>query len=455
MADPTVQFYLDYLEQKYAGLYTWLGDAGRSKLRALAKDYGKPTVENLDAYVKAIKDLPMFVEWTAAGKPAEAGGTMGFSKTDAMVAWLQEEIPGFWEYLNNRQQARVEAIAGNLLEGGKFDFSMLDDFVAKMRETTLFGMWVSAGSPPPPGDGGEEPPPPEPKIDEDVRDALREFLFQNELPESLMDFATTMLADGASYAEIVAKLRETPEYKSAYPENDLRRQNGFSWIPESQIRALRDQFRRLTDVYLGTDVSNTEIADLIARDVAPTEWEKRLMTYKQFERYGPVVRGVLEQELGFQITDDRLFAFMSVDIPTPELDLAYERALMRGQPAQLGLGIRPEEEADLLQQFGIDAGRAFAGYQGIASELPRTERMAAIENYINGQAEQFPAASDIFREAQIGTLFRAIQLQDPEAIARLQGLMSREVARFQAGGGPVRSGTSLVGLLSSDERRNL
>jgi GT2 family glycosyltransferase len=154
------------------------------------------------------------------------------------------------------------------------------------------------------------------------------------------------------------------------------------------------------------------------------------------------VKQALSLELGYEVPDEVAWAFMNPDIPTPELDLAYKRALMRGQPAILGFGIRPSEEADILIQHGFDPTRAFEGYQGVAQELPRADRMKAIEAYINGQAQKTP--TNPLGEASYGLLFRALMLRDVEAYNVLQQMLSRETARFQAGGGPASGGLGLL-----------
>lgn len=296
--------------------------------------------------------------------------------------------------------------------------------------------------------------PPLDPVSEDIRAEFQMFLRENELPETLMAFIQDALVQGMGYNEILLRLRETPEYQAAYPENALRLEAGYEWWSEAQIRAYRSEARRLVAEYLGiTNVSNDEIADLIAGNVSLSEWERKLYTFQSFERWGPVVKSVLESELGFSLDDERVFAFMSADIPTPELDRAYEMALLRGQPASIGLGVRPEDEAELLRQFGISPEQAFQGYQGVVGEMPRVERLAAIEAEINRDPSRFPNYTGAEGDLKGSSLFRAIFLGDPTAQRELQGLLSREIARHQSGGGPtMNQGGALVGLLTDEER---
>lgn len=282
---------------------------------------------------------------------------------------------------------------------------------------------------------------------EDIRTQFRTFLAAWGLPDTLMGFVEDALVQGMAFAEIQQKLFLTPEYLTVFPEGELRRQAGLSWWSASTIRDYRETARQVLKNELGiANVTDSEIAGLITQDVSLPEWESRLQTWKQYERWGPTVRAVLESELGLRITDDRVFAFMNKDIPTPDLDRAYERALMRGQPALLGLGVRPEEEAELLRRYGISPEQAFRGYQGIVQDLPAQERFGFIEGEINRNSEQFPNGSQLFNDTPFALLFRGIQLQEGDALRELQARLARETARFQAGGGAAQQGTALTGL---------
>src|SRR6266511_3506583 len=108
----------------------------------------------------------------------------------------------------------------------------------------------------------------------DALAALRQFLLDNNV----------------SFDQIVAELRQTPEYKAAYPENDLRKGNGYDWWSEAQIRAYRSTARQLSSQYLGYNPSNKEIADAIANNRSLDKLAHRMQVYKDFQRWGPTVK---------------------------------------------------------------------------------------------------------------------------------------------------------------------
>jgi hypothetical protein len=288
----------------------------------------------------------------------------------------------------------------------------------------------------------------------DARDLIRQFLASWGL-SNMEGFIESAMTEGWDIGgdEFMLRLRDTPEYAQAFPEAAYREANGYRFMPEAQILAMRDEVNRLTREYLGLNLAPDQVSRIIGRDKSLSEWENQLKDWKLFEQWGPTVKFVLEQELGREITDDRAFALLSSEIQTPELDRAYEMALRRGQPAALGLGVRPEAEAELLRQHGIDPTAAFRAYQGIASELPRAERLAFIEAEINRNQQSFPSPSELFADTPYATLFRAIQLGDPEALLSIQQTVARETARFQGQGGAQQGrGGQSIGLLDAEER---
>jgi hypothetical protein len=301
----------------------------------------------------------------------------------------------------------------------------------------------------------EPPPVPAPPVDphKDVREMFRQFLVEWGLPETLMAFINDSLAQGLSQTEITQRLYLTQEYLSVFPEGEARRQAGLSWWAPAQIRQYREEAKRIARQWLGIEnITNQEISGLITGDISLPEWESRLQTWRQFERWGPTVRAVLEQELGYRIPDDRVFAFLSPELSTPELDRAYEKALLRGQPALLGLGVRPEEEAEILRRFGISPEQAFRGYQNLAQELPAQERFALIEAEIGRNLDRFPTGTELFADTPFALLFRGIQLGEVDALRELQARLARETARWQAGGGVAQQGGALTGLAPREER---
>jgi hypothetical protein len=379
---------------------------------------------------------------------------------------LQTEAPDYWAWLQSKENAlsKVKSLAGSVSQWSKFFTAIqglksyatftsgqnTDDGEEEVVEDELPDSFFEDT-----GDDlfAQQQAEAEAREGQNVLDQLSNFLIEQELPMSLLGFIQGALAKKWSFSKIVAELRLTPEYEAAYPEMKLRRQAGFAPMTEAEIRSYRGEARRLAVEYFGVNLSQQEITGLLTKDKSLREYEQDLKTLREMERWGPAVKQVLAGELGYLPDDDLVFRFLHAEHATPEIDRAYQRALLRGQPAAIGLGIRPEEEADILQAYGISPEQAFRGYENILGETSRAERYAAIEAEIGRNIANFPTGEGLFNGTPFATLFRAIQLQDPEALAKMQSQLSREVARFQAGGGIAQSGTgAAIGLLTPDER---
>lgn len=368
---------------------------------------------------------------------------------------LQTDDPTYWAWLQAKPQAleKVRSLAQN--------FQGWDKYYSAVKALKSYSTFAAGGT--------EDVPPEEedftnedlldmfdPQIEDDpyraeaeareqrsILDQLTGFLDDNELPRSLTGFIQQALANKWSFSKIVAELRATPEYKAAYPENDLRQQRGLAWMPESQIRSYRDEAKRLAREYMGVDVTNAEIAQLIGRGTSLQRWERRLQINDAVERFGGAIQQVFESYTGAPLSAERLHMFFDPDVDTSDLENMYEMAVRRGQPTLLGFSTRPEDEAKLLQSLGIPVEQVFKNYQQIHQELPRFTRLAAIGKYLDENG------GDFFGDVSVSgsLLFKAVHLGDPEALKELQRRSSEESVRWQAGGGPARSqGGALTGL---------
>jgi len=467
----TVADWLDKLKAKYPGFWASLSAAQQDTLRTQMK-------ANLDAggtfqeYASKLESRPIYTNWNDAQRPSGDGGTGGAEPAKYNQGFFTEELASrygtYWATLSAPEQ---QALSDKLwATAPRDDAAALAGFIDTSFDTnTGYQDWknlyeTTTGNPvpppnappvppggnvPPPGGTGTTTPPPAP-ANSNLLAQITSLLGQWGLPASLAGFIQGEITASKGYDEIINDLRATPEYKAAFPENALRLAKGFSAMSEQQILEYRDQAKQIATSMLGINATDAQIANLIASNKSLNEWASNLQTYASFERWGPSVKQALSQELGYDVTDEQAFAFMSPDIPTPELDMAYTKALLRGQPAVLGFGIRPEQEAEILLQHGIDPQQAFAGYQGIAAELPREQRLQMIDAAINGT--NTPDAQTAIKDASFNQLFKAIQLRDPAAINELSLMIARETSRWQSGGGAALSGTQSVGLLTPAER---
>lgn len=251
----------------------------------------------------------------------------------------------------------------------------------------------------------------------------------------LTEWVRQAIIEGKSYTQILRELRETDEYKAEFPEQEMRKKNGLTMMPEAEIFAYRDRARGLLREIYGWEglVSDEQISSLIGTGKSLDEFAHDLQVWKTVQDRGPEVKMLFETILGVNLSDDDMRELFDPEISTPELNRAFEDALYRGLPAMLGLGIRPEEEAEKLRAFGIDPDKAFAGYQEVAGQLPLFTKLEAINNALRGE-ENLPTGNEFLNETPLMDLIAGIQFRDPQALARLSNTLAQEGARWRTGG---------------------
>jgi len=240
------------------------------------------------------------------------------------------------------------------------------------------------------------------------------FLDTAGLPPSLIDDIEQWIREGRSPAEIDLLIRETDEYKLAFPEMALRRDAGFAPLTEKQILDLRDTFKEIGRTF-GINFSITDIQTAIGNDISPAEIEHRADVFSRIENYGESAKKILEGFIGQDLDDDSLFEFFDQSIPTADLDKAYEKARILGD-------------------------QGFVKLQAIEANIAANPFAAALE-----AALRSPDGTPLGDELK--------NISMDELIRTAQQLFAREAARFSQGGGPAQSQTgALVGLLTPDQR---
>lgn len=118
-----------------------------------------------------------------------------------------------------------------------------------------------------------------------------------------------LAATAASSGEIVAKIRETPQYKGRFP--GMTRADGTVRMNEQQYMAQEASYRNLLTQY-GFDVAKdyAKPASLIGwfeGDVAPDELRDRLNVYKSVSEGGQNIRDAFYVYAGMDISVDQLY----------------------------------------------------------------------------------------------------------------------------------------------------
>jgi hypothetical protein len=337
---------------------------------------------------------------------------------DYITQSINQWAPNWYRNLSDTQRARVVALSQQAFTQG-IDVSQFRDWLFggnhhtvrswynKWREDHGQKAYVPKAIAPPEDTGGDEGLTPEQEgLQTSLLNALKFFGFEANDLASAVAFVKDSITKGWKEDQIYWELRGQDFYKKYFPEFEMRMQNGLGIISEGEILNLRKVMREQARAFMGVEVTNDQLANLIANDISPGEFGHRLQTYKKVQDMGGPVRDLFQAQLGITLTDQDLQEFFDPDIDTAHLDRAYEDALYRGRPAFLGLGIRGQEEADLLRQFGIDTEKAYAGYERIAGEVPRFQKLEAIESNLTG----LPNGNQYFNETSGNLLFKGIML---------------------------------------------
>lgn len=269
----------------------------------------------------------------------------------------------------------------------------------------------------------------------------------------LLDFARNAIAKGWSTNQIILELRKHPDYLAnpLFAANIQRAKDGKRFMSEAEILAWSTSAKQIARKMGYAEPSNFYLAQGLLSGLSEAEILHRLEIQKTVNELGAGVKWVFENELGIDIGDDDLFEIFDPEHDTADFERAYKQAQYRGRPLLLGLGVRSETEARALEMLGIDPNEAYARYENVAQNATRFDRLAAIEGNIIGN---LPEDFGNFSSAENSLLIRGLLFQDPRALAELQAMTSREVARFNVGGGVATSNGMAVGLLTSGERQS-
>lgn len=300
-------------------------------------------------------------------------------------------------------------------------------------------------------EGTDRPTPEEQKYQNDLFAEYRRVLEEFGLT-GMDEFLKRAVAEDWSTSQFMLELRRSEGYLAnpLFAANMQRAQAGGGFMAEAQVIAYANETKRLAQQYGYTIPSDVYIAQNLASGRSLAEFEHRVQITRNVENFGPAVRLVMEQELGIVLGDDDLFELFDPEKDTQEWTDAYKNALYRGRPFVLGLGIRSETEAAALRLLGVDPEEAFSRYQGVAQNAPRFDRLTAIEGLIT---DKLPADfGKEFGAMDNSLLVRGLVFQDPQTMAQLQQMASREIARWNTGGGVASAQGQALGLLTAAER---
>jgi hypothetical protein len=253
--------------------------------------------------------------------------------------------------------------------------------------------------------------------------------------EGLGDFVHNLVfTEGVSDTNVImGRLREQPQYKKRFAGNEARRNAGLNVLSEAEYIATENQYRQLmrqSGLPSGFYDSNEDFTNLIANDVSIGELSERVnQGYEAVANADQFVVG--EMRRLYNIGDGELAAyFLDPERATPTLLRQARSAVVAGAAMrEAGMEIT-QEQALGLEQAGVSAEQARAGFQAIAGAQ---ELFGALPGQ-TGEA--------ITQEEQVAAVFGT----SAAAQQRLRRRTRERQAEFEAGGGFAAQGSQVTGL---------
>lgn len=249
--------------------------------------------------------------------------------------------------------------------------------------------------------------------------------------ESLGPTVQQWLVQGLSEAEILQRMRETPQFKTRFPAIEARQKAGLAPLSPGEYVAYEQQARqmmRAAGLPSGFYDGNDDFTRFLTNDLSLSELSDRVTLATSAAFQMPQADRDALTEFGMGPGDITAF-WLDPDKAQPLLERKYAAAQLAGASFQSGYGKLNETEATGLAQQGIGREQGLAGF----SEL-------------TGQRELFGALDSgedaIGRQDQLDAAFGGNATQR----RRIEQRARRRAAQFQGGGGFAASQEGLVGL---------
>ena len=211
-----------------------------------------------------------------------------------------------------------------------------------------------------------------------------------------------LIQSGISPAEFTLRLRDTDAYKQRFAANAQRIAKGLSALSEAQYIQLEDQYQNVMRQY-GLPESYYAKGDMgvqpgfqkfIAGDVSPAELEDRIQTAQnRVINAAPEIKTALQQFYPGITNGDILAYTLDPQNALTNIKRKVAAAEIGGAALQAGLGTS-QQQAEMLQQYGVTQAQAQQGYQTIGGGLQRGSELASI--YSQSPYTQTTAEQEVF-----------------------------------------------------------
>jgi hypothetical protein len=256
----------------------------------------------------------------------------------------------------------------------------------------------------------------------DQQQSLQDELNQWGLGD-LFNQAWALKTSGQSDAAVVQWIRTTDDYKQRFAGNVMRQAAGLTPLSEADYLKYEDQARqvmRAAGLPAGFYDSPSDFANLIGKDVSPSELNSRVQIGMQLAQQEPPEVQQEAARLGLTLSDQAA-GILDPDTALPLLQRKLSEAQIGGASLASGYGQLSNDDLQRLSELGISESQARTGFANIAQLQPLLAHN--------------PGEDVITQQQVLGAQFEG-NAADQAALSRRQKL---RLAEFSGGGTNVTS----------------
>lgn len=256
--------------------------------------------------------------------------------------------------------------------------------------------------------------------------------------ESLSGTVQQWVQQDLSPSEILLKLRDTPEFKTQFPEIDMRKKAGLPAMGPGEIISYR---RRAAEMFRAAGLpqgfhdDNSDYAKYISGDVSLAELGDRISLAAQAAFKAP--QDVRDALADWGVGPGDLVAYwLNPDLAQPILERKFAAAQLSGAAKRTGFGGLAENTAIDLAQKGVTADEAQTGFA----------QLTAASELMNPLAGAGASEDVITRQEQIAGRFGG----DTAQARRIERRRQQRQATFDDGGGFATGQGGVSGLARAE-----
>lgn len=232
---------------------------------------------------------------------------------------------------------------------------------------------------------------------------------------SLQGDLRNLIVNGDTAADtLTLALSDTAAYKQRFAGNAIRVANGLQALTPAQYVATETQYRDILSSYglpPGFYDSAQDLNDFIGKDISPSELDTRAkIAHDQYEAAPAEMKDMWNQYYGTK--GDAIAAILDPNTAVATIQDRATQVQIGTSAAQNGLHVG-QVRASQLQEAGVTAAQAQAGYGQIAQALPTDQAIANRFGTTFGQTDE---ENDVFLKQAAPGLARQTMYNEEEGL---------------------------------------